>query len=115
RILEVNYSDVSEEIARFLTTLRKPSSMALSEYYRFKSQALQYFVREGHLYRRADNKLLIRLVINGKLERYRVISECHKESGHRGPELTYYRLAKRFFWRGAFEEYKVFCKTCEDC
>ena len=51
RILEEGYSDDSEKIATYLTTLKRPDNMTPEEYRVFRERARRYHVQGRLLYR----------------------------------------------------------------
>ncbi|CAL3966158.1 unnamed protein product [Diplocarpon coronariae] len=112
RILSPDYSGDSEEIAKFLVTLRRPKTVAPKDFQKFKVKALIYLVRGRRLFKRSDNSFPIQLCLDDEKLRAKAIQDVHKETGHRGAESTYHRLSRKFFWKGSFEDCKAFVKSC---
>jgi RNase H-like domain found in reverse transcriptase len=94
--LRPGYSEESIAIAQYLTTLRKPPHMSRKEFRRFKLMALQFMVHEGHLFKRASKNMPLRRVVDSEEDRAKILQVAHEESGHRGREGTYRRVADRY-------------------
>jgi len=110
------YSEESCQIAEFLLSgMRKPSGVPSVGFKKWKNEALNYVVRGGHLFRRADKRNPIRRVLDTPELRQKVIKTMHHESGHQGKESTYRRVADRYFWRGMSADCFKFSRTCEVC
>jgi hypothetical protein len=115
RVLVDEYSDKSQNYARWLTTLRRPEDMSMKEFSAFKKEAMKYLVREGHLFRRQSKNSPLRRVVDDAEIRQRILQELHDESGHRGREGTYRRVADRFYWAGLFKDVEKYVSTCFAC
>ena len=115
RILTEDYSDESEAIARFLTTLAKPETMDRKEFRKFKANALKFLVRDGHLFRKANKNMPLRRVVDNETQRQQILQELHEESGHRGREGTYRRIADRYWWEKLHKACAAHVKTCDPC
>jgi hypothetical protein len=89
--------------------------MTLKEFNKFKKEALKFKVQENHLFRRNSKNVPLRRVIDHPEERMRIIESLHDESGHRGREGTYRRIADRYWWDNMYDEVKKYVKTCEAC
>ena len=114
-ILEPEYSEEHQRIARYLVSLQKPTGMSRSEFREFKRKALRYLVQGSHLFRRQGRNIPLRRVIDSLEERKRIMSSLHEESGHRGREGTYNKIAQRYWWVGLYEDVKKHVKTCGPC
>jgi hypothetical protein len=115
KVLRDHYSKASEQIARFLKTLSKPTGMDRKQFYRFKNKALQYTVIDRDLYRLGKKGIPMRLVIDGPEDRREVIRSCHEESGHKGKESTYRKVATRFWWDGCYSDCQKYVLSCVAC
>jgi hypothetical protein len=109
------YSEKSQQYARFLTTLKRPTGMDTKEYRRFKSEALNYIVQDGHLFRRASKNVPIRRVVDDPEDRSAILYALHEDCGHRGKEGTYRRIADRYWWENLVKDVTQHCRTCEEC
>jgi hypothetical protein len=94
--LEVSYSEKSQNIAAYLTILRKPSDMTAKKFNIFKKKALKYKVQNRHLFRRNSKNVSLRRVIDDSEERFRIIQQLHDENDHREREETYRRVVDRY-------------------
>ena len=114
-LLEDGYSEESWQIARFLTSLKRPEGLSRAEFQSFKRKALQYAVLEGNLYRRARKHVPQRLVINSDERKAEILRKLHDESGHKGRESTYRRVADRYYWENCYQDTKAFVTSCDRC
>ena len=113
--LRPGYSEESIAIAHYLTTLRMPSHMTAKEFRRFKKNALSFMVHRGHLFKRASKNMPLRRVIDSEVDRARILRAAHEESGHRGREGTYRRVADRYWWQDLSARVASYVKTCKEC
>jgi hypothetical protein len=114
-LLEDGYSEESWQIARFLTSFKKPEGLSRAEFQSFKRKALQYAILEGNLYRRAGKNVPQRLVIDLDERKATILKELHDESSHKGRETTYRRVADRYYWENCYEDVRTFVASCDRC
>lgn len=116
RVLDDSYSDESEQIAKYLTTLRRPAEMSRGQFHAFKKGALKYAVQDRHLfYRGYGRNAVLRRVLDRNEDREQVLTGVHNELGHKGREATYHLLATRYFWQGMYEATVRFVRSCYQC
>lgn len=120
--LEGNWTKESQDYARFLTTLELPDDLLgepNAELDRkrasFKSRAMGYFVQDGILWKRASKQYGPRRVVDDPRERLMVRSQCHEESGHKGRDATYKRIAASYYWKGMYSEVREAVAVCVPC
>ena len=112
---EDEYSENSLKIAGFLQTLRRPAGMSDSEFRRFRREALNYFMRNGHLFRRPNTSKPARRVVDMDTQKQQILKELHDDSGHKGKESTYTRVSDRYYWDGMYKDVVRYVKTCSQC
>lgn len=56
-----------------------------------------------------------RKVVMQEEKRKELIREAHNESGHRGRDPTYKKLADFYFWPNMFQQIGIHCRTCYEC
>ena len=110
-----NYSPKSIQIATYLITLRNPAGMSRKKLKAFKSEAMRYKVQDKHLFRRNSRNVPLRRVVDSPEDRIRIIQQLHDETGHRGREGTYRRIADRYWWDNLHQEVRQYIQTCEEC
>ena len=113
--LHPGYSEESQQYATFLTTLRRPDGMRGKEFRKVKAEALKFFVQDGHLFRRASKNVPIRRVVDDLADQKTILKALHEDSGHRGREGTYRRVADRYWWKNLAKDASDHCHTCEAC
>ena len=114
-VLEDGYSEKSVEIATYLTTLARPPTMTTKEFLKFKKEALLFKVQDRILFRRNSKNVPIRRVVDRIEDQMTIMEELHDESGHKGREGTYRRIADRYWWNGMFQQVKKYVQTCVPC
>lgn len=117
RVLLEEYSDEYEHIAVFLTNgMKKSPGHTAAQHKAFRSNALKFIVRDGHIFRREDARDLVpRKVICDVTKQQEVIKSLHDDSGHRGREGTHQRVRDRYFWEGLYNDVRKYCESCEEC
>jgi len=113
--LQPGYSEESIAIGRYLTTLKKPPHLTTKEFRKFKTKALTFMVHKGHLFKRASKNMPLRRVVDSKVDQARILKAAHEESGHRGKEGTYRRVADRYWWKNLADEVAKHVRTCKEC
>ena len=114
-VLDDSYSEQSQRIARYLATMVRPSEMSRKEFRQFKLQALKFLVKDRYLFRRANKNVPLRRVVDGLGDRLEILKELHDESGHRGREGTYRRVADRYWWDTLWDDSCTYVRTCDSC
>ena len=114
-ILEDSYSDHSQEIARYLTTLSRPSEMSTKQFRKFKHEALKFLVQDKHLFKRSNKTAPMRRVVDLQEERSMILQELHDESGQCGRKGTYRKVADRYWWEEVWKDTCAYVKSCEEC
>jgi hypothetical protein len=115
-VLGPGYSKQSQRIARFLTTLRRPNDIeSRAEFRQFKKKALKFLVQGNDLFRRDGRQVPLRRVVDSEAEQRQIIQSLHDESGHRGREGTYHKIAQRYWWEGLYQHVGNYVKTCVEC
>lgn len=115
RVLNQEYSEDSERIAKFLTTGRAPRSVPQNSLRAWKKRALNFFVREGYLFRKTSRNVAIRRVVDDDDLRVAAIWEIHRQIGHRGINAVFTTLAQRYWWPHMYNEVKTCLLQCGEC
>lgn len=114
--LKEGYSEHSQRIADYLTTLREPDIKPHWRRRLLKREALKYLVDQGHLFLRPNTSTQCpRRFVEPPEERYRVFQACHDEMGHKGRESTYARVTNHYYWKGMHTDVARWIKACEPC
>lgn len=115
KVLEDGYSEESQKIASYLTTLHRPPEMCTKEYRKFVLHATKFLVREKQLFRRMNKSVPMRRVVDDLRNRQQILKTLHDQGGHRGKEGTYQRIAMRYFWPNLMKDVKAYVASCEEC
>ena len=62
--LKNEYSEKFQRIVHYLITLARPSHLNRKKFCKFKNWALQFLVRDRHLFRRVNKNVLLRRIID---------------------------------------------------
>src|SRR5215472_14552083 len=113
---EAEYQGDDLQLGKYLETLEQPMGLTEEEYRKLRSKSRGFFVRDGWLFKRArKHGLPPRRVLGLPTQRREAIRQLHDECGHRGIRPTFEQVARRYQWRGMWEDVKEFCKTCDEC
>lgn len=94
---ENEYSFKYRKIAEFLMNgLVRPEGIPDEDWRRFRRNAFNFLVKDGHLFRRPDKINPVRRVVGLEEQRKEIIKELHDDSGHRGREGTFRRVTDRY-------------------
>jgi hypothetical protein len=113
--LDDSYSERSQTIARYLTTLSRPEGMSRVEFRKLSREAMKYSVRDRLLWRVATKAYPPRLVIDDQEQRETVIKELHDKIGHAGRESTFCLVANRYYWEGYYDYVRKYVNSCKIC
>ena len=86
---EAEYSGDDLIHGRYLETLRKREGMSDGQYQQLRKKSRQFFVRDGHLFKRTKKGLPPRRVIKLEELKLKIMNGMHNEIGHRGQQMTY--------------------------
>jgi hypothetical protein len=114
RVLKAEYSDESEEYAVFLTTMKTPQ-LPRSKLTAWKKKAMNFFVRDGYLFRKVSRNVAIRRVVDDPDLRTAAIWEIHRQLGHRGINAVYTMLAQRYWWKNMHADVRKRLTSCPEC
>ena len=109
-----DWSEDSKDLTYYLTMQRRPRSVALEDFRKFRRRATNFLVQNKILWQRHNKNRPQRRVVDGE-ERGKVIESMHDESGHKGREGTYHKIAQRYFWEGCFKDVKEYVESCPNC
>ncbi|CAI6342054.1 unnamed protein product [Periconia digitata] len=115
RYLDEWYSEESEQIAQYLTTLRTPRGMDPRKARAWRKNALTFFAKDGHLFKKSSRNMAIRRVVDHPSLRVLLIWEIHRQIGHRGINAVATVIAQRYHWRNIWEDTKRTLRQCESC
>ena len=113
---EAEYIRMDLDIGRFLETAQRPDGLTDQQFAQFRKKALTFFIRDGILFKRNRRRGGVpRRVVGTQDQRREVIRELHDENGHRGRVATYDHVARRYQWKGMYDDCARFVDTCEEC
>ena len=83
-VLEEGYSKDSQQIVRFLMTLKKPKGMTQGEFCAFQKCALKYAVIDKQLYWVGSKNVPSWVVIDSLEKRSEILKGLHEDCRHKG-------------------------------
>ena len=98
-----------------MITLTRPNHLNRKKFRKFKNWALQFLVRDRHLFKRVNKNVLLRKVINKTENQAIILKQLHDESEHRGRKEIYWRMTDKYWWRNLYWDYKKYVVNCESC
>jgi hypothetical protein len=101
-------------IFRFLTTLEAPEFNSVQDQKRFVRKATQFFVRNGHMYKRQYNGTPLRVIMEDK-RRLAILMEAHEKMGHRKEQATWETIRTRFYWPHLRADVRHHVQSCRPC
>jgi len=103
-----------EKLGRYLEKGERPEGTSAREFRKLKLQATKYFARGGRIYRKREEGQHQEVVMEkGRRETY--LKGSHEDTGHRGREETYRRVALRAWWPGMEKDVREWVKGCGVC
>jgi RNase H-like domain found in reverse transcriptase/Integrase zinc binding domain len=113
--LDSTYGPAYQQIAQYLLDLQKPEGMEAVAFRKFKVAAHRFQIFQNQLFRRESKNVPMRRVIDGKNLKNKVLYTLHEQTGHRGREGTYRKIADRYWWPALYKDVANHCKTCAPC
>jgi len=110
------WSNRTRQMAFHLKTLLRPDGILAKDFRKFKAEAWRYMARDGYLYTRPTKRHPVprRLIDDPKIQD-RLIRHAHVESGHRGRDATFHRLALSYIWKDMYRHIQANIATCQLC
>lgn len=81
----------------------------------WKKRALNFFVRDGILFKKTSRNIAIRRVVDDEDLRSAAVWNVHQQIRHRGVNAVYSILSQRYWWNGMYEHVRTRLATCPDC
>ena len=114
--LRPGYSETSQQIAGWLLKPgTRPPGLEGTAYRRFKGKAMRFFTRNGHLFLKASKNVPLRRVVDKDEDRIDIMQALHEQSGHRGTETTYRKIADRYYWENMSYQVQRYVRSCPEC
>ena len=116
RVLDDDYSDEHEEIAKFLVSLQRPIGLSAQDFRKLKRLAQTFMVKKGKLWKRSTSQVgFPKLVVDDEETQRKLITMCHKDHGHKRRQVTYKLLADRYYWKGLWNQVASAISSCPHC
>ena len=113
--LKNEYSEESQRIIHYLITLARPNHLNRKKFRKFKNWALQFLVRDRHLFKQVNKNVLLQKVIDKTENQAIILKQLHDENEHRGRKEIYRRVTNKYWWRNLYRNCKKHVVNCESC
>ena len=116
QFLKNEYSEKSQRIVHYLITLTRSNHLNRKEFRKFKNWALQFLVRDRHLFKQVNKNVLLQRIIDKAEDQAIILKQLHDENEHREREKIYRRVTDRYWWWNLYrdcEKHVVSCKLCQ--
>ena len=101
------YSDDSQKIATYLTTLRRPPELNTKKCNLLKKKGVKFKVQDNHLFCRNSKNVPLRQVFDDPVERQNILQQLHNKSGHKKWDDIYQRVVHQYWWDNLHAEVKA--------
>ena len=81
---------------------------------RFIQKSHQFFIKNGHLYKRRKNKLPLTVILTAT-ERMKILQQAHESLAHRGIYGVFQTIKRRFYWPRLYQDVEQHIKSCHEC
>ncbi|KAF1934650.1 hypothetical protein EJ02DRAFT_300301, partial [Clathrospora elynae] len=78
-------------------------------------RALNFFVRDGYLFRKTTRNIAIRRVVDDHDLQTAAIWDIHRQIGHRGVNAVFTMLAQRYWWKDMHADVRSKLAACPEC
>jgi hypothetical protein len=113
---EAEYHGDDLILGQYLETLQRPDGLTDQQYQRLRQKSRHFLVRDGYLFKRPRKRSQPPRRVIGKEDlRNEVLQKLHDGQGHRGREVTYALVSRRYQWKGMYEDIAKYVQSCEEC
>ena len=113
--LKNEYFKKFQKIAHYLIMLTRFNHLNRKKFRKFKNWALQFLVRDKHLFKRINKNVLLRKVIDKAENQTIILKQLHDENEHRERKKIYRRVINKYWWRNLYRNCKKHVVNCESC
>src|ERR1700722_13202746 len=114
-IIDNSKSDqLLQEIKTFLEDNVLPEFDNEQDKRRFIQKSHQFFIKNGHLYKRRKNKLPLTVILTAS-ERMKILQQAHESLAHRGIYGVFQTIRRRFYWPRLYQDVEQHIKSCHEC
>lgn len=103
-----------QDIFKFLKSGTPPEELSLKQRRRFIKKALQYFIKDGRMWKRAGLETPLRVILE-PTRRVAILLRAHEEAGHHGTLSTFNLIRKRFYWPYLHQDVEYHTQSCHEC
>ena len=100
--LKNEYFEKFQWIAHYLITLTRFNHLDRKKFCKFKNWALQFLVRDRHLFKWINKNVLLWKIIDKTENQVIILKQFHDESEHRGRKEIYRHVTNRYWWRNFY-------------
>ena len=80
---------------------QRPISIPIVEFKKFKNKVIKFVLKGNHLFQQPNKTTrVVRRVINNNEAQQKILRELYNGLGHRGREVTFWRIVDQYFQEG---------------
>ncbi|KAK4699062.1 hypothetical protein P7C70_g7204, partial [Phenoliferia sp. Uapishka_3] len=118
-LVEGAYDDDDDwkRLGEYLETFQRPSGLTDKKFQRLKRKSLNYFIRNGRIFRRShdgSDQGAREVVISPQRQEY-FLRTLHEDGGHRGRNETYRRVKNRVWFPKMEKIVREWVRSCDEC
>lgn len=102
------------QIMHFLSSLDVPSELTPPARKRFLKRSLQFFLKNGLMYKRNESQPPLRVILD-ETTRFDILTQSHDQLGHRGEFAVYHHIKTRFYWPHMRAHVQHHVRSCHQC
>ena len=105
------------QLFQYLKQLTYPPNLTPSQQLAIQKQAQHYFIQNQQLYRRNRKNPSQPLLVIKTNEVEQTLHNIHNEplGGHLARDITYNKIASRYYWPGMYKTIDNWIRTCDVC
>ena len=115
QLLKNEYSKKFQKIIHYLITLARPNHLNWKKFRKFKNWALQFLVRDRHLFKQVNKNVSLQKVIDKIKNQVIILKQFHDKNEHRERKKIYRRVTNKHWWRNLYQDCKKHVVNYESC
>ena len=115
QFLKNEYFEKFQRIVHYLITLTRSNHLNRKKFRKFKNWALQFLVRDKHLFKRVNKNVLLQKIIDKTENQAIILKQFHNENDYREQERIYRRVIDRYWWRNLYRDCEKYVVNYESC
>ena len=115
QFLKNEYFEKFQKFVYYLITLARFNHLDRKKFRKFKNWALQFLVRDKHLFKRVNKNVLLQKVINKAENQVIILKQLYDENKYRERKEIYRRVTNKYWGRNLYWDCKKHIVNYESC